>query len=226
MTYIDYMNRFWKVNEEAPFSARETQLYFFLLEVCNRHHWKMPFNCPTCRVVNTIAFTRQTLVLVRQRLKECEMIDFVEGEGNRAAPSYTLLAMSTDKTNNLTIIKNNKNKDNTNLIIGKDELLELEELKGLLLADNIWLENVKTYLFQGEFQSNIDLSKWLSSFFAYLKANGTIHKGLEDSKRHFVNWLMKQTDKPIHKSVVKKPSNVCVVLTDDNKNKFKDIKGW
>jgi len=43
MNYIGLINRFWQCNTEHPFSAHESQLYFYLLHTCNQLGWKMPF---------------------------------------------------------------------------------------------------------------------------------------------------------------------------------------
>ena len=35
MTYIDYVNQFWKTHQSVAFSSNEVYLYFFLLNECN-----------------------------------------------------------------------------------------------------------------------------------------------------------------------------------------------
>lgn len=43
MTYIDYMNQFWRLAAYESFAASEVALYAFLVNECNKFHWKMPF---------------------------------------------------------------------------------------------------------------------------------------------------------------------------------------
>lgn len=52
MTYIDYMNQFWRLAAYESFAASEVALYAFLVNECNKFHWKMPFSCPTFHVCN------------------------------------------------------------------------------------------------------------------------------------------------------------------------------
>ncbi len=57
---FDYIRQFWQENEAQVFSARETQLYFFLLAECNRQYWRNPFGCATQRITNNLDISRQT----------------------------------------------------------------------------------------------------------------------------------------------------------------------
>ena len=40
MTYIDYVNQFWKTHQSVAFSSNEVYLYFFLLNECNSRGWE------------------------------------------------------------------------------------------------------------------------------------------------------------------------------------------
>ena len=239
MKYIDYINQFWKVNEELPFTAKETQFYFFLLNECNRQRWQMPFKCTSYKVGNSIGMNRQTLSSARTNLKEQGLIDFELGRGNVVAPIYRLLDMAkkvtdnltynltNDLTDNLTIIKSNKNKDIILSHNGDNDLLLLEELQRVLLLDIEWQGNLKDYVSERGLSpvSNAELVEQIALFFKFLCANGTEKKGLSDCKKHFLNWLCCQIKASQRKSV-RTANKIGVVLTDDNVAKFKDIKGW
>ena len=54
MTYIDYMNQFWRLADYESFAASEVALYAFLFNECNKFHWQMPFSCPTFHVCNRL----------------------------------------------------------------------------------------------------------------------------------------------------------------------------
>lgn len=98
VTGFDYMKQFWWENEMQTFSAREAQLYFFLLSECNRHYWRNPFECSTQRITNNLNLSRQTLCRLRKALLERGLISYQEGKNNLTQPNYTLL-MKSDKRN-------------------------------------------------------------------------------------------------------------------------------
>lgn len=52
---FDYMRQFWQENEVQVLSAKEPQLYFFLLVECNRQYWRNPFGCATLRIINNLS---------------------------------------------------------------------------------------------------------------------------------------------------------------------------
>ncbi|EJW98306.1 hypothetical protein EVA_13577, partial [gut metagenome] len=97
-TGFDYMKLFWRENEMQTFSARETQLYFFLLSECNRHYWHNPFECSTQRITNNLNLSRQTLCRLRKALQERGLIFYKEGKNNLTQPSYILM-MKSNKRN-------------------------------------------------------------------------------------------------------------------------------
>ena len=47
MRSFDYIGQFWRENEMQTFSAKETQLYFFLLVECKCRYWQAAFGCCT-----------------------------------------------------------------------------------------------------------------------------------------------------------------------------------
>lgn len=47
MTYIDYVNQFWKTHQSVAFSSNEVYLYFFLLNECNSRGWENRLSVPT-----------------------------------------------------------------------------------------------------------------------------------------------------------------------------------
>ena len=102
--------------------------------------------------------------------------------------------------------------------------LPLTELKVLLMNDTDWQENTKAYLSNKRKDlSSIDLNSFLSSFFNYLQVSGSTKKTIEDTKRHFVNWLLKQ--KPDNHSLAKSLP-LGTVLMDDSLEKYKSTDSW
>lgn len=70
MTYIDYVNQFWKTHQSVAFSSNEVYLYFFLLNECNSRGWENPFECPNRRIVLATGISEPTVIEVRNRLQQ------------------------------------------------------------------------------------------------------------------------------------------------------------
>ena len=102
--------------------------------------------------------------------------------------------------------------------------LPLTELKVLLMNDTDWQEKTKAYLSNKRKDlSSINLNSFLGSFFNYLQVSGSTKKTIEDTKRHFVNWLLKQ--KPDYHSLAKSLP-LGTVLMDDSLEKYKSTDSW
>lgn len=229
MTYIEYMNQFWRTAEQEPFPASEVALYAFLVNECNKRHWQMPFPCPTIQICESLRLSKQTVIVARQHLCEQGLISFTAGSTRYVPSKYSLLDMSQHLTENLTeyldtssIDKDKDQKSQCTLNYGN--ILPLTELKGLLMNDTYWQENTKAYLSDKRKDlSSIDLNGFLNSFFNYLQVSGSTKKTIEDTKRHFVNWMLKQ--KPEHHSLAKNLP-LGTILIDDSLEKYKSTDSW
>ena len=89
-----FMTQFWRENETLLFSAKETQLYFFLLAEFNRLHRQNPFACSTQRIINSLGISRHTLCRLRETLQARGLIRYEEGRNLSSMPRYTLLTAS------------------------------------------------------------------------------------------------------------------------------------
>ena len=89
-----FMPQFWRENETLLFSAKETQLYFFLLAEFNRLHRQNPFACSTQRIINSLGISRHTLCRLRETLQARGLIRYEEGRNLSSMPRYTLLTAS------------------------------------------------------------------------------------------------------------------------------------
>ena len=244
-----HIARFWRENERHTFSAKETQLYFFLLAEFNRLHRQNPFACSTQRIINCLGISRHTLCRLRETLQARGLIRYEEGRNLSAMPRYTLLTASQcakadtqdgtqdgtqnsqcantdtqDGTQDGTIIKRDKRNNSTS--ITKEELLSLEELHARLLRDTEWLARVGALAAkQGIDAGEKRMRERLDEFFLYLQTCGTQTKTLGDAQRHFVNWLVKRAASTSDRRQLP-PRCVGVKLTDNSPDKFKDVKGW
>ena len=211
---LDYMGQFWRENEMQMFSAKETQLYFFLLAEYNRRHWQNPFGCSTQRIANNLGISRQTLCRLREKLQARGLIAYENGTPDGTA----------NVTADGTIIKTHNNKSfNSN----KEKLLPLDELQSLLRSDCEWLDNVKGYANkQGIELDETRMQEMLAEFFLYLQTCGISSKTTTDTQRHFVNWLMKKGNNRSNGQKTLPASQIGVKLTDDSPDKFKNISEW
>jgi len=234
MTYIDYMNQFWRLAEYESFASSEVALYAFLVNECNRFHWQMPFSCPTFHVCNRLRMSKQTLVTARERLAKRKLISFTNGTTRFQPSKYLLHELTEDLSVHLTedLTLYNKEIDKDKEVINQrtyeeQPLLPIEELEEMLSLDMEWQGKVKEYLSgKNTDGSSTYIVTLLAQFFRYLHASGVNHKTEEDSKRHFVNWVCKQGNCKPSMSLRKNTSQQGLILTDDSLDKYKPIEQW
>ena len=231
MTYIDYMNQFWRLAAYESFAASEVALYAFLVNECNKFHWKMPFSCPTFHVCNRLRMSKQTLVTARERLAKRKLISFTNGTTRFQPSKYLLLELTEDLSVHLTedLTLNNKEVDIDKEVISQrtheeHSMLSMEEVLSL---DMEWKGKVKEYLSgKNMVASSTDMATLLAQFFRYLHASGVNRKTEEDTKRHFVNWVCKQGNCKPSMSLRKNTSQQGLILADDSLDKYKPIEQW
>ncbi|EET16440.2 hypothetical protein BSFG_02587 [Bacteroides sp. 4_3_47FAA] len=238
---LDYMRQFWRENEMQMFSAKETQLYFFLLAEYNRRYWQNPFGCSTQRIANNIGISRQTLCRLREKLKERGLITYEEGKNNSSIPSYTLLIKPDNRTTLSNVTANGTQDEtasvtadgtiirtyNKSITSNQEELFPLNKLKSLLCCDCNWLGNVREYANkQGMKLNEANMQDMLAEFFLYLQTCGIQSKTVTDAQRHFVNWLMKKGNSRNNGQKTLPASQIGVKLTDNSPDKFKDTSEW
>ena len=188
MTYIDYMNQFWRLAAYESFAASEVALYAFLVNECNKFHWKMPFSCPTFHVCNRLRMSKQTLVTARERLAKRKLISFTNGTTRFQPSKYLLLELTEDLSVHLTedLTLNNKEVDIDKEVISQrtheeHSMLSIEELEEVLSLDMEWKGKVKEYLSgKNMVASSTDMATLLAQFFRYLHASGVNRKTEED----------------------------------------------
>ena len=99
MTYIDYMNQFWRASSLEYMSTSEVALYAFIVNECNQHRWNMPVPCSTVRICEMLHMSKQTLCTARKNLAKRGLISFTEGKSRHVPSKYSLLIW----TDNLTV---------------------------------------------------------------------------------------------------------------------------
>ena len=102
MTYIDYMNQFWRASAMEYMSTSEVALYAFLVNECNQHRWTMPVPCSTVRICEMLHMSKQTLCSARKNLAKRGLISFSEGKSRHVPSKYSLLIWTDNLTVELT----------------------------------------------------------------------------------------------------------------------------
>lgn len=88
MNYIELINRYWQEVDVKGFTQTETNIYFRLLDVCNRLGWENPFSLSNPRAVALMAITENTLAVGRDKLVAKGLIGFKKGSRRKDAPQY------------------------------------------------------------------------------------------------------------------------------------------
>lgn len=102
MTYIDYMNQFWRASAMEYMSTSEVALYAFIVNECNQHRWNMPVPCSTVRICEMLHMSKQTLCTARKNLAKRGLISFTEGKSRHVPSKYSLLIWTDNLTVELT----------------------------------------------------------------------------------------------------------------------------
>lgn len=55
MDYVELINRYWQEVDIKGWTSIETEIYFRLLDFCNRSGWRNPFTLPNPRAVALMA---------------------------------------------------------------------------------------------------------------------------------------------------------------------------
>lgn len=94
MTYIELINRYWKLNKEHSFTPYETHLYFKLLDTCNSLGWKNPFSQSNRYICGEIGVSEPKLIDLRNKLKQYGLIRFESGKVKREKTQYFILGLT------------------------------------------------------------------------------------------------------------------------------------
>jgi len=92
VTYIELINRFWKIEQQVAFTAYEAKLYFAILKIANDTYWKHDvLSIPNSKIIGLVSCSRKTLIKSRQRLEQHNLIEFTPGHNKIAAPKYKII---------------------------------------------------------------------------------------------------------------------------------------
>ena len=88
MNYIELINRYWQEVETKGWTPVETNIYFRLLDICNKLGWRNPFTLSNPRAVALMAVTENTLAAGRDKLAMKGLIGFRKGSRRSDSPTY------------------------------------------------------------------------------------------------------------------------------------------
>lgn len=92
MTYIDYINYFWRMDEALGFSAVEAKLFLKLLDIANKLHWKEDcLMIPMKRLMVAMDCSKNTILKARKRLSEYGLIAVKPGNKNKRSACYRII---------------------------------------------------------------------------------------------------------------------------------------
>lgn len=210
MTYIDYINQFWKMNRSVEFSPNEVFLYFYLLNECNIRGWQNPFEHPNKTIVLATGISEKTVIEVRNRLQQKGLITFESGKKNAKSPVYYLLdesktvskevSKTVSKRVSKTVNIKDKTKDNKTIsplrvgdLFPADSFFDksLDDCYAELKSNQSWAETV-TMNTRSSGYNDFTLEafyEYLKQFFMEQQNKGETAKSPKDAMSHFASWL-------------------------------------
>lgn len=196
MGYIDYINRLWELNRSNRFKPSERELFFYLLNECNRQYWQMPVHCPTTVICATLGIDKSTIIRARQGLAQQGIITFTEGVQNSQAPAYTITMDATACATGHATACATISKDKTQIKTSNSDAHEisLELLEERMKNDLTWQQTVLDLLAKKDcsLPSGTTLNDYISNFFIYLRIKGYESREEKDCRSHFYNKLVKE----------------------------------
>ena len=207
MTYIEIINRFWKIHQFDHFSSAEIAVYFYLLNMANRNMWEDEIAVATAELCASIGMRRSTIIRARQSLREKGLIECREGVRNSRTPVYRIVTSATTKATTKTTTKpttketlyKDKDIDKENISLSTEEK-PIDEIEKILVADHNWQTDVVklTEKHRGPAQT-AELLPFIHEFFGYLRSCGVRTKTVDDCRAHFVNKMNREYIKTFNK---------------------------
>lgn len=90
MSYIELINRFWRIRGWVGMSSQEADLYMYLLHRCNQGRWVNPFEVSTREIERDLMMSRPTIIKARAMLQSHGLIDYREGKTKGKSPAYSI----------------------------------------------------------------------------------------------------------------------------------------
>ena len=193
MTYIDLINRFWKMNTEYTFSTAEIALYFKILDIANNLGWKEPLSVSTKRLCAEIDISHPTFFRARQRLCDAGLLR-VKSRGTRKSALYWYHDSLKNFTNHDTNHDTNR-ETNRELIMRPYIRLDIDQTRDSIVDTNVSTKSSHddvpyqeiVSLYHSMCPSYKRLSKLTDKRKAHIRARWREHESLDKFKAVFEN---------------------------------------
>lgn len=190
-----YIRSLWQEHIEQPLDANEIAVAVFLLDCANRHRWVMPFVCTTSLVCGLLKISRSKFFKARESLSRRNMIVYSEGGDKGEQPTYSVVlpdyVMRRTRQNVSTTFAPKASAPVGNAPAA--DAAGLDELEARLVADERWLGEVVELMKSARTMCTAEVKAEMADFFRYLRCQGVTAKSAAECRRHFVNWLRKQS---------------------------------
>ena len=196
MTYIEIINRFWKIHQFDHFSSAEIAVYFYLLNMANRNMWEDEIAVATAELCASIGMRRSTIIRARQSLREKGLIECREGVRNSRTPVYRIVTSATTKATTKTTTKPTT-KTTTKETLYKDKDKDIDKENISLSTEEKPIDEIEKILV-GPAQT-AELLPFIYEFFGYLRSCGVRAKTVDDCRAHFVNKMNREYIKTFNK---------------------------
>lgn len=102
MNTSEYIRTFWEEDAKKPFSANETRLYFFLLDMMVKQSC-VQFECSMRYLETCLLLPKMTITRSREKLSQRGLIQVVKGDRKVKNPIYFLCGVTNNVTKVLPI---------------------------------------------------------------------------------------------------------------------------
>ena len=113
MNTSEYIRAFWEEDAKKPFSANETRLYFFLLDMMIKQSC-VQFECSMRYLETCLLLPKMTITRSREKLSQRGLIQVVKGDRKVKNPIYFLCGVTNNVTKVLPIALPKCDQDVTN----------------------------------------------------------------------------------------------------------------
>lgn len=246
-----YIRSLWQEHFDDPLSVAEIALVIYLLDRANRLRWAMPFVCPTAAACNMLQISKPTFIKAREGLSRRGMISFTEGTGTNELPTYSVAlpnsvlrrprgaSQSTTPTSSLSPSSASdfspvqsstptQPKVYSSAANVSNDLVDLNVLQTRLISDTQWMIEIVDMMKPTRDMTAADVKAGLADFFRYLRCQGNTAKSEAECRKHFVNWLRKQSAGHNHSTYgvksngvdLRRPSPVTATSASDYEGQF------
>lgn len=196
MSYIDCLNLIWEMNRAGRFKPAERDLFFFLLNECNKQFWRMPVCCSTSVICDALGLNKTTVLRAREGLARRGILRYTKGARHYATSEYTIIIVDSEMFEKVCATlraTNNKDRDKNIFHYAREQVLSLGELQSKLESDTAWQQTILGALSKEgrALPPTHTLNDYIDKFFSFLRIQGYEKRDEKECRAHFYNKLIK-----------------------------------